>query len=100
MTFGKLDFVGETWVVDALKPHVSIRFKDVFKGIEFGSRPPFLLRDRMDRAFDLDWFMSRYPLDVTDRAAARIADGVMAHFACGWMKNGIETGSLLLGSGR
>lgn len=79
MTFGKLDFVGETWVVDALKPHVSIRFKDVFKGIEFGSRPPFLLRDRMDRAFDLDWFMSRYPLDVTDRAAARIADGVASY---------------------
>lgn len=79
MTFGKLDFVGDTWVIDALKPHVSIRFKDVFKGVEFGSRPPFALRDRMDRAFDLDWFMSRYPLDMTDRAAARIADGVSAY---------------------
>ncbi|WP_167553462.1 DEAD/DEAH box helicase [Paracoccus yeei] len=79
MSFGKLDFDGETWLVTDLKPHVSIRFKDVFKGVRFGSRPPFLLKHRQDRAFDLNWFISRYPLDLTDRAAAGLAEGVSAY---------------------
>lgn len=55
----KLDFNGDTWLIDELQPHVSIRFKDVFKGVEFGSCPPFYLRDRHDRAFDLNWLHSR-----------------------------------------
>ena len=35
MSFGKLDFDGENWLVSNLQPHVSIRFKDVFKGVRF-----------------------------------------------------------------
>lgn len=79
MTFGKLDFIGDAWRVSDLKPHVSIRFKDVFKGVRFGDRPPFTLKDRQDRAFDLHWFMSRYPLEMTDRAADRIRAGVRSY---------------------
>ncbi|MCJ8139598.1 DEAD/DEAH box helicase [Falsirhodobacter halotolerans] len=81
MTFGTLDFDGDAWLVSDLKPHVSIRFKDMFKGVRFGSRPPFLLKDRQDRAFDLHWFMSRYPLDMTPRAAAAIEGGVSSYRA-------------------
>lgn len=73
MTLGSIDFIDGAWVISDLKPHVSIRFKDVFKGVQFGSLPPFYLKDRADRAADLDWFMSRYPLALTDRAAAHLA---------------------------
>lgn len=79
MTFGKLDFNGEAWLVSDLQPHVSIRFKDLFKGIRFGSRPPFVLADRQDRAFDLSWFMSRYPLELSDAADRAINKGVKAY---------------------
>lgn len=68
MSYGKLDYAEGQWLIADLKPHVSIRFKDVFKGISFGSVPPYLLIDRQDRAADLHWFMQRYPLNVTDRA--------------------------------
>ncbi|WP_296763772.1 DEAD/DEAH box helicase [Sediminimonas sp.] len=65
---GQLQFAGDRiepgWVVSNLKPHVSMRFKDVFKGIPFGSVPPFFLRDRPSIAADLDWFMQRYPLSM------------------------------------
>lgn len=81
MSFGKLDFDGQHWLVSDLQPHVSIRFKDVFKGVRFGSRPPFLLQHRQERAFDLNWFMGRYPLSMTARAAAGIADGMKAYEA-------------------
>lgn len=79
MFLGRLDFDGKSWMLADLKPHVSMRFKDVFKGIRFGERPPFFLKDRHDRATDLSWFMSRFPLEVTDRAAARLAESVAAY---------------------
>lgn len=79
MHLGRLDFDGRTWALTDLKPHVSMRFKDVFKGIRFGDRPPFLLKDRDDRAKDLAWFMSRFPLEVSDRAAARMAESIAAY---------------------
>lgn len=80
MSLGTLDFREGTWIVDA-KPHVAMRFKDVFKGVRFAQRPPFLVQDREDRAPDLAWFMSRFPLDVSAPAAERLASGLAAHSA-------------------
>lgn len=76
---GRLDYQNGAWLIADLKPHVSIRFKDVFKGVKFGTRPPFILKDRHDRSFDLQWFVSRYPLDMTPRAAKRMAEGVQTY---------------------
>ncbi len=76
MSFGRLDFADGMWQVADLPPHVSIRFKDMFKGVPFGSRPPFILKDRLDRGTDLDWFMQRYPFEMTPRAAARMAESL------------------------
>lgn len=76
---GRLDFNNGMWRVSDLKPHVSIRFKDMFKGIRTGERPPFILRDTQDRAADLDWFMQRYPLELSETASAALADGLAAY---------------------
>lgn len=80
---GTLEYRGEgsspVWVVDDLKPHVSMRFKDVFKGIPFGTVPPFVLRDRPAIAADLDWFMQRYPLAMGDGARNRLSEGLDAY---------------------
>lgn len=78
MTVGSLDFADDTWTID-LAPHASIRFKDVFKGIPFGSVPPFTLRDRDDRATDLQGFMARYPLALTARAESHLARRVVQY---------------------
>lgn len=67
------------WVVSDLKPHVSMRFKDVFKGVPFGSVPPFVLRDRPDTAADLEWFMQRYPLAMDLDTEARLRERLAAH---------------------
>ena len=81
MELGRVDYAEGRWIVTDLKPHVSMRFKDVFKGIRFGDLPPYVLQDRDDRAADLDWFMARYPLALTDRAAERLAAGLAAYAA-------------------
>lgn len=78
---GLLDYNNGVWVARDLEPHVAMRFKDVFKGVPFGSRPPFLLKDRLDRATDLDWFMSRYPLTLTDAASLALTKKKAEHKA-------------------
>lgn len=70
---GRLEYNGSAWMVRDLKPHVSIRFKDVFRSIPIGDVPPFLLKDRPDMAADLEWFMARYPLEASDQTARHLA---------------------------
>lgn len=72
---GQIDYSGGVWRID-VPPHVSIRFKDIFKGVSFGTRPPFLLKDTPDRAYDLQWFTQRYPVAFTERAERRLQAGV------------------------
>ncbi|MBY6055348.1 SNF2-related protein [Leisingera daeponensis] len=79
MTNGTVDYAGGAWTIADLKPHISMRFKDVFKGIRFGSTPPFELKDRPDLAADLDWFMMRFPLDLTDSAKARMGEQLQTY---------------------
>jgi SNF2 family DNA or RNA helicase len=67
------------WLVTDLKPHVSMCFKDMFKGIPFGSVPPFFLRDRPSIVADLDWFMQRYPMTLSEAAETKLAEGLSAY---------------------
>lgn len=73
---GSLTFRDGSWVISDLPGHVSLRFKQVFTGIASGTVPPFTLRDTPDRARDLDWFMSRYPLRMSPETAARLRASV------------------------
>lgn len=78
MNLGKIDYAAGTWILDPVAPHVAIRLKHVFQGIRGGSRPPFILKDTPDRAYDLKWFCQRYPLDLTERAKNAMGAGVSA----------------------
>lgn len=73
---GSLTFRDGSWVVSDLPGHVSLRFKQVFSGIASGTVPPFTLRDTPDRARDLEWFMSRYPLRMSPETEARLRRSV------------------------
>lgn len=72
--YGRVEFQDGHWLIADLPPHVSMRFKSMFTGIQFGNRPPFLLRDTPSRAADLDWFMQRYPLNLDGRAARQLQE--------------------------
>lgn len=56
-----------------------MRFKQVFGGVAAGRVPPFTLRDRPDRARDLDWFLSRYPMEMDAGTERRLAESVALH---------------------
>lgn len=75
MKYGSLHYRPGTWRV-RLKPHVSLRFKSVFKSIPVGAVPPFDLVDKPDMGIDLEWFFSRYPVDVSPAAEARLRESI------------------------
>lgn len=50
------------WVIEAMEPHVCIRFKQLFPKILRTAAPPYVLPYDPPTCADLDWFLSRYPL--------------------------------------
>jgi hypothetical protein len=59
------DRAEQNWIISALLPNVSIRFKQLFAGVRKSSTGPFPLIDTLDNATDLLWFTQRYPLTVS-----------------------------------
>ncbi|MEZ9421046.1 hypothetical protein AB4229_14340 [Vibrio breoganii] len=55
----------KVWIADNIKPHVSLRFKQLFPKLHEAQRPPFKFFDTPDTAADLKWLMSRYPLRMS-----------------------------------
>lgn len=67
-TFGVLRLVdgGAAWEMSALEPHVAIRMKQLFPRVPKQSTGPFRFPRDLVHCADLEWFMARYPLLMTD----------------------------------
>lgn len=79
-TYGTLQLIdgGAAWEMAALEPHVAIRMKQLFPRVPKQSTGPFRFpRDPMHCA-DLDWFLSRYPLAMTEQDRKALVDGKLA----------------------
>lgn len=64
-TYGRLTLQGNRWVLSDVPPHVAIRLKSVFQRIPKTKTGTFDLPDSQEMAADLDWFMGRFPLEVS-----------------------------------
>lgn len=79
-TYGALRLVddGTTWEMSALEPHVAIRMKQLFPRVPKQSTGPFRFpRDLMHSA-DLDWFLSRYPMAMSEQDREGLTGGKLA----------------------
>lgn len=65
-TYGSLSFVEDGWEIDKVPPHVAIRLKNLFPRIPKVSTPPYRLQHTAAMAADLDWFMRRYPMEISE----------------------------------
>lgn len=54
------------WLITRAEPHVSIRLKQLFPCIPKAAVPPYRLPHNLVADTDLDWFMQRYPLDISE----------------------------------
>lgn len=60
-----LDTTKNTWVLDDLQPHVIIKLKSIFKKIKKTASNPFYFENTLENCVELEWFTSRYPLEIT-----------------------------------
>lgn len=70
-TYGKLYYHEGQWVIDA-EPHVMIKLKAVFPKIRKSSTT-IVLDDTDDIGLDIEWFIKRYPLAVSNEDLLKLA---------------------------
>ena len=71
MTYGKLAFVDGVWTISEIPPHVAIKLKSLFPKIPKTQVGVFEFKDTGEICADLDWFMNRYPLEMSADDARR-----------------------------
>lgn len=63
------------WVLEDVPPHVRIRLKEVFRSQPQTEVKSFAFRDLNDVCADLVWFLSRYPMAMSDVDRERLEFG-------------------------
>ncbi|MDX9744579.1 MAG: DEAD/DEAH box helicase [Arcobacteraceae bacterium] len=64
-TYGKVIYNMGEWILEDIEPHVSIRLKKIFPKIPSYSVPPYTFRSTPEIDNELEWFMQRYPLEIS-----------------------------------
>jgi SNF2 family DNA or RNA helicase len=65
----------ERWIIRRAEPHVSIRLKQLFPSIPKAAVPPYHLPHNLVTDTDLEWFMQRYPLGISEPDRASLTSG-------------------------
>jgi len=76
-TYGSIALLAEQaqWVIGRAEPHVSIRLKQLFSSIPKAAVPPYRLPHNIVADTDLEWFMHRYPLDISESDRQSLTQG-------------------------
>ncbi len=76
-TYGKLRFNASSgwWIMTEIPPHVALRLKGVFAQIDKARTGTFTFSDTPMMCSDLDWFTSRYPMQMSKADRRRLTDG-------------------------
>lgn len=76
-TYGKLSLTDSKrqWLLEGLAPHVAIRLKQIFPRVSKTQVDRFTFPNDLEHCSDLEWFASRYPLDISDAAAKVLKKG-------------------------
>lgn len=77
-TYGQLFFENNEWILANIEPHVSIRLKKIFPKIPTYAVPPFTFKSTPEIDNELEWFMQRYPLEVSKADLKRLSSGSKA----------------------
>jgi len=66
-TYGKIVHTDGKWVLSEIEPHVSIRLKKIFPKVPIYAVPPFKFSITPEICAEIEWFMDRYPLAISDK---------------------------------
>ena len=74
-TYGELTLRGDKWVLETTEGHVAIRLKQVFPRIRKSDSASYEFPMDDMHAADLDWFVQRYPMHMSDKDRRRLSSG-------------------------
>lgn len=76
-TYGKLELTPDRskWHMTGIPPHVAIRLKQIFPRIAKAETELFTFPNNEDACSDLDWFCSRYRMQMSKRDARALRGG-------------------------
>ena len=79
-TYGCLQLVegGTKWEMSKIEPHVAIRLKHLFPRVPKNSTGPYYFPRDLAHAADLAWFISRYPLFMSEGDRQALQGGRLA----------------------
>jgi SNF2 family DNA or RNA helicase len=80
-TYGSIRFKKDKWVLKDIEPHVSIRLKKIFPKIPVYAVPPFKFKSSPEICTELEWFMDRYPLIISDEDQKILSAGTNEYSA-------------------
>ncbi len=92
-TFGRLNFKGK-WFITC-EPHVSLRLKRVFAQIGKWQQGGIVLSDTLDTARDIEWFIDRYPLEMSEEVRRILQDRAAKHVEQSSLVDGILAGNVV-----
>lgn len=78
-TFGTIQFKNGQWEITKAEPHVCIKLKAIFNHIPKTGIPPFRFSNTPLTCADLRWFLSRYPMEISDRDTQLMCEGEVTH---------------------
>ena len=78
-TYGSIKFNGNGWLMEETAPFVCIRLKQLFPHIQKSSTAPFFFTKLPIMCFDIQWFISRYPMKISDEDQKMLDDGVLIY---------------------
>lgn len=76
-TYGRLAYSTEArrWVITELEPQVAIRIKRIFPRISSTQVGSYTFTDSDESRAEIEWFLARYPLDVSVEDRAQLCEG-------------------------
>lgn len=74
-TYGRLQLQGNRWVLSDIPPHVAIRLKSMFPRVPKHQTGVFDLPANDAMSADLQWFLQRYPMDMSAADMERLHQG-------------------------
>ncbi|WP_170172521.1 SNF2-related protein [Hymenobacter rigui] len=76
-TYGECiyDAAAQRYTITRAEPHISLKLKSIFPRIPKTATPPYHFAATPQNSADLEWFMQRYPLQVSHTDAATLTHG-------------------------
>ena len=78
VTYGTLRHAGNSWILDDLAPHVTIKLKRWFSRIDVAAKT-LRLSSNTENSAELEWFCERFPLQMSQVDAERLTGLAESH---------------------